>query len=137
MNIFLLVEERITRLGISKHFKKAFFNLDLALLEEANHNYYAEQYSKYYIEEVDYNDSSGFWFDNEAGEILVSDEYDNKYYFDLKTELREDNYDNKYLAVDELKFKNKFLDKIKFSEEFKRSVKHEADNIIEQLEKDL
>ena len=92
--IYLLIKEERTNSGFSRHTLKAFMNPDIAKLAEVKCNHHAgqaEQFTRYYIDEVRLNDSEHLDMEGHVDEVWVKDEYDNEYIFNTQYERAEAN----------------------------------------------
>ena len=81
--IYLLIKEQRTNSGFCRNTINAFTNPDIAKLSEVKCNYYAEQFTKYFIEEIRLNDSEGLFSSAEVDEVILKDDYDNTFCLDI------------------------------------------------------
>ena len=132
--IYLLIKEQRTNSGFSRQTLKAFTNPDLAKLSQVKCNHHAEQFTRYFIEEIRLNDSEVIDMEGNADEVTVFDEQENEYYLSSKYDWRETNEGERYAYLDRVEFYGHNIESLGLTTGLVRSIINEAENALEKIE---
>ena len=129
--IYLLIKEERTNSGFSRHTIKAFNNPDIAKLSEVKCNHYAEQFARYFIQEVRLNDSEIIDMSGNFNEVNLTDEYDNEYNLDIDFSYKETNDDVRYRHLNKVEYHGSNIEELGLTTGLVRSIINEAENALE------